>query len=184
MEVLRIGDYAMRKINEQDLPSLLEWRNSDRIHSMMLTDHRISWDEHVAWFDRIKSAERPVNFIFTYKGEDIGYIGYSGINWQSMFCYPGTYLGKFDKKNIMAGIILHEITIKYAFEYLHMHKLCSYVFAKNKRVRKINELLGYRQEGYFRKHFFKDNEYQDVVFLSVLQEEWLEISDSYLINVF
>ena len=33
---IKIGEYSMRPIKEDDLREILEWRNSERVHSMML----------------------------------------------------------------------------------------------------------------------------------------------------
>ncbi|MBQ9478490.1 MAG: GNAT family N-acetyltransferase, partial [Selenomonadaceae bacterium] len=86
MNYFSIGAYAFREIRESDLPLLLEWRNSPRVHSKMLTDHKITWEEHKNWFKRIQDEAREGYFIFTFNGEPVGYC-----------CPGGTYLGAPDK---------------------------------------------------------------------------------------
>ena len=61
---MKIADYSMRPIEERDLELLLNWRNSERIHSLMLTDHKITWEEHYQWFKKISEYEPKRNFVF------------------------------------------------------------------------------------------------------------------------
>lgn len=41
-------EYSVRPLEEKDLRLVLDWRNSERVHSKMLTDHKITWEEHLA----------------------------------------------------------------------------------------------------------------------------------------
>ena len=59
-----LSEYTLRPIGEQDLKLVLEWRNSKRVHSQMLTDHKITWEEHYAWFQRMKEQPIKRNFVF------------------------------------------------------------------------------------------------------------------------
>ena len=83
--VFKIDDYGLRNICEDDLPLLLEWRNSPRIHSKMFTDHKITPEEHQAWFKKIQADPVKKNFVFTYKGQAVGYIGYTVLIKKKIF---------------------------------------------------------------------------------------------------
>lgn len=43
-------NYTLRPLEEKDLPIILEWRNSEKVHSKMLTDHKITWEEYYSWY--------------------------------------------------------------------------------------------------------------------------------------
>lgn len=62
-----VHEYHLRPIEECDLRLLLDWRNSPKVHDMMLTDHEITWDEHYAWFKRMETEPIKRNFIFRIK---------------------------------------------------------------------------------------------------------------------
>lgn len=68
-EIMR--DYYLRPIEEGDLRLVLNWRNSPKVHSMMLTDHQITWDEHYAWFQRMKEQTLKRNFVFDLRSRKI-----------------------------------------------------------------------------------------------------------------
>lgn len=170
--VLKIGDYGIRKIEEKDLEKLLEWRNSDRIHSMMLTNHKITWQEHKEWFLKISKLSMPLHFIFYYKNNPIGFLGYNDIDVSSKVCHPSLYLGELDNLKANAGIILGKIAIKYAFENMKMHKICVEVLENNTHAYKLNLFLGYKNEGILKKQVYKNGKYIDVILQGYLKEEW------------
>jgi UDP-4-amino-4,6-dideoxy-N-acetyl-beta-L-altrosamine N-acetyltransferase len=62
--------------------------------------------------------------------------------------------------------------LNYVFDELKLEKLCCEVLAFNKGVVEMHRRFGFVQEGLFRKHIWKRSEFQDVVCLAILQEEW------------
>ena len=138
------NDYSIRRIREEDLKMLLSWRNSERIRSVMLTDHEITWEEHYNWFKRNEHNEPSRNLIFEYKGTPIGYIGYTEYDDIGKTCSPGVYLGQLSKIPADAGIQLIKKSIEYAFKELHMLCLVTDVFANNKPSLVISQLMGYK----------------------------------------
>ena len=138
-------DYSIRGIREEDLKMLLSWRNSERIRSVMLTDHEITWEEHYNWFKRNEHNGPPRNLIFEYKGTPIGYIGYTEYDIEQKTCSPGAYLGVTDQDlPIDAGLVLFAAAIDYAFKILKINILRTEVFKKNKKVVRIDKILGYK----------------------------------------
>lgn len=140
------GDCSIRPIEEKDLKMLLEWRNSERIHLVMLTDHKITWEEHVAWFERNKDNNPARNLIFEFKGRPVGYIGYTEYDEEKKICSPGAYLGRTDVP-IDVGYSLFRIAIDYAFVELGMRFLRTEVMESNRRALKLDQMLGYRVVG-------------------------------------
>lgn len=135
---LVMGDYTLRPICEEDLPALLEWRNSDRIRSMMIQQHIISWDEHVAWFERIKNNKQPMNFTFDYLGEAVGYGAISDYDVEKGCCSSGKYIGEIDKVSVEAGIVLTYMLDAYMYEVLKINYTIDSTLTDNKRVMKQN----------------------------------------------
>ena len=136
-------DYHLRPIEERDLRLVLDWRNSHKVHSMMLTDHEITWEEHCAWFKRMELQPLKRNFIFAYQEEPIGYIGYTEYNEENHTCSPGAYLGNAADLPPDAALCLFYVSVDYPFRYLGMLQLNTDVFADNSRALKLDTLLGY-----------------------------------------
>lgn len=170
--MLRHGKYSLRPIQQNDLPTLLAWRNSERISSEMLATHKITWEEHQAWFSRIRQHNPMRNFVFCYEERAIGYIGFSDWDEENSRCSSGSYLGDLNDIPIDAGLFLDYMGLDYIFSETEINKVWSYVFEHNKRAYKLNLLLGYQDEGYLRQHFFQNGELRDVHVIGMLRSEW------------
>ncbi|WP_019551937.1 UDP-4-amino-4,6-dideoxy-N-acetyl-beta-L-altrosamine N-acetyltransferase [Propionispira raffinosivorans] len=166
--------YSMRPLAKEDLKMVLEWRNSDRIHSLMLTDHRITWEEHQNWFQRIKQYNPIRNFVFEYKKESIGYIGYTDYDVNAKKCSPGAYLGKLNVSPIDTGLYLMYMSVEYAFEQLQMSTLETVVFQNNKRALKIDEFIGYKIVADKVDYYIKNGQREKVVLLELNKKDWIK----------
>ncbi len=163
-------NYSIRGIREEDLKMLLSWRNSDRIRNVMLTDHEITWEEHYNWFKRNEQNYPPRNLIFEYKGMPIGYIGYTDYDEDHKTCSPGCYLGDAAVIPIDAGFVLFVTTIDYAFKILDMKVLRTEVFKNNKRVVKLDKILGYRITNI--NKVSKNGNLEETYTMELLHSEW------------
>ena len=165
-------DYSIRPIDYNDLETLLTWRNSERVHSMMLTNHKITWDEHCNWYKNIEKFPVKLNFIYEYKSRSIGYIGYTDYDQNKKTCTLGLYLGEITDLPPKAGIMIYYVGIIYAFNQLKIKKL-NMLFLENNNVSlEISRFLGF--------HSCRDSDYTieknekniKVVHLCLSEEEW------------
>ena len=136
--------YSIRPLEYSDLRMVLDWRNSERIHSVMLTEHRITWEEHLRWFQSASQISPRRQLIFMCSNIPIGYIGYNAFDNIDNSCSPGAYMGDINSGvPIDAAFYLFLVSIDYAFEVLQVSVLRTEVFKKNKRALKIDKALGY-----------------------------------------
>lgn len=166
-----MSDYTVRPLEEKDLQMVLEWRNSDHVHSKMLTNHKITWDEHYAWFHRSKENHPCRNLIFEYQGRAIGYIGYTEYDEEKKSCSPGAYLGVSDVP-MEAVFAIFYMSLKYAFEDLHMDYIESSILQSNKIALMINKKLGcVRLENAY-EVCVKGNKEEKAYRYKMTKEEW------------
>ena len=116
--VLRVKDYAFRRIREKDLPLLLAWRNSPEIHSKMFTDHKITPEEHLNWFERIRLDSVPKKLVFTFKSKPVGYYAYNDFDEENHTCTLGDYIGEPATCPIDAGVFMAFLGAEYCFQKL------------------------------------------------------------------
>lgn len=174
-----IGDYALRTIIEEDLPQLLAWRNSPEIHSKMLTDHLITWDEHLRWFEKGKKQEPPLNFAFVYQGMLAGYGGCSMYDAENKTCDTGHYLGVNLDLPVDAGVCLSVMLSKYVFEKLGVRKIITEVFVENSRVLKFNQLIGAKIIDRFKIR--KDGSLKEIVKIETDYDDWAKVKNVFYI---
>lgn len=164
-------NYNLRTLQQEDLEKVLEWRNSERIRINMYSDHIIDWEEHLAWFSRIKDKQDSSYCICELDQRPIGMIYFTDIDLKNSKSVWGFYLGETDTPP-GSGVGMEFLALEYAFEKLEIRKLSCEVFEFNKSVIKLHKRFGFEQEGYFAKQILKNNKYLDVVFLSLFQENW------------
>lgn len=173
--LILMDDYCLRPIEEKDLRLLLEWRNSDRIRMMMLSQHKITWSEHKAWFEKIKGNTPPRNFIFEYRNCPIGYGGYSEYDEQSKTAADGLYIGEADGVPVDAGIVLELMLLHYAFTVLNVKAILGTERAENKRVKGMNKAIG----------FTIVDEKDGIIYLKFRRDDWMKkrpVLESFLTN--
>ena len=165
--------YFLRPVREQDLRILLAWRNSERIHSTMLTDHIITWDEHVGWFEVSRNIKPARHLIFEHADRPIGYIGYTEYDEIRKTCSPGAYIGETERVPLDAGLNLFFLAVEYACMVLQMKQIETSVFSDNRKAIKLDELLGYKrlsgQDKIYEKNYEKKRAYR----YAMTKDEWV-----------
>ncbi len=171
--VANMEEYSVRPLEEKDLRLVLDWRNSERVHSKMLTDHKITWEEHFAWFQRSKDNPVKRNLVFCYKGRPIGYIGYTEYDDVNMICSPGVYLGDTDVP-IDAGINIAYMSMEYAFAKLNMEHLETSVFKNNKQALRVDKFLGYKEIPGKEEVYIKNGKEEVALRITISRTDWEE----------
>ena len=166
------NQYSMRPIEYEDLKMILNWRNSERIHSVMLTDHKITWEEHSRWFEKIKNNPVKFHFVFEYESRPVGYIGYSDVDREAGTCAPGLYIGAKEDLPPEAGIIIYYMSTAYAFEKLGMKRVDHFTFKNNVAAMAINKFMGFHEFGDDNYTIQKNGKDEPVIHLALTLEEW------------
>ena len=64
----------LRKATEADIEILFRWANDKAVRENSFDPHTISFDEHIAWFNRMMSDPNKAQYILVMNGEPIGQI--------------------------------------------------------------------------------------------------------------
>ncbi|MCG5102595.1 UDP-4-amino-4,6-dideoxy-N-acetyl-beta-L-altrosamine N-acetyltransferase [Oceanobacillus alkalisoli] len=174
----------LRKLKSEDKNNILKWRNSPEIAKFMYTDHNITESEHEKWFEKAVVEENGYYWIVEYKGKEMGLASITNIDSLNLRCSTGFYLYKPRARKGIGTFVKYKL-LKWCFSELKVEKVYSEHFVFNEAIINLNERLGLKQEGYFRKHALKNNELQDVVYMAILKNEWeenIEKVEEYLEN--
>ncbi len=166
------NEYVMRPIKAEDLKMILEWRNSPKIHSAMLTEHKITWDEHQKWFERMQKNLVKLNFLVSYLERPIGYIGYTDFNEEISVCNPGIYIGDATNLPSTAGITIQYMSVAYAFDRLNMKRVETYVLEKNEVAIKISKFIGYKEYSIKNCFISKNGQKEQAIYFVLTREDW------------
>lgn len=176
-------DYQLRTMTEADLEMVLNWRNSERIRANMYTDHIIVLEEHQDWYERAKDNPSCQYLICEFKGQAIGLVYFTNIDNKNNRCYWGFYLGE-TQTGLGAGTAMEFLALEHSFEGIKIRKLCCEVLDLNAKVIKLHKKFQFKEEGIFKAHIYKNEQYQDVICLALFREDWLEHKNNLFRTVF
>lgn len=171
--MIKREDVLLRPLTESDLEDVLQWRNSEHVRKYMFTDHRISYEEHLKWYNKNKDNNHTRHFIFEYQGCACGVVNFTNLDFQNKRGFLGIYIGKTDLTNGLGSASLY-LALEDYFETLHFYKMCVEVFSFNEKAIHLYKKFGFAQEGYFKNHVLKNGRYEDVLFYALFSDQWFE----------
>jgi ribosomal-protein-alanine N-acetyltransferase len=157
----------LTEIRSSDKPALVEQLNDKEIYDRTLripylyTD--ASADEWLALVAKTTQQQgRPVQWaIRTAEDHLIGACGFNDFQMgKSHRAEIGYWLAKpFWGQGIMTAVVRRPC--QYAIEEFGLVKIIAHVNTKNPASARVLEKCGFEQEGYVKKHYFKDGQYLD-----------------------
>ena len=84
----------LRPMTDNDLEIVLKWRNLPEVREMMFTQHEISWNEHQAWWNKVKQDQTKCWLIYSCNSVDVGVVYFYDIDKQNNCGDWGFYLGE------------------------------------------------------------------------------------------
>jgi RimJ/RimL family protein N-acetyltransferase len=180
----RTGAVVEIRVNEQvrltefrpsDKPALVEHLREKEIYDRTL---RIPFPYTEAdaeeWFGIVARTTQQqgqvVNFAIRNSDEfPIGGCGFDGLQvGKSHRAEIGYWLAKpYWNRGIMSAVV--EKLCRHGFEELKLVKLTAHVFAANPASARVLGKCGFVQEGYLKKHYFKDGQYLDARLFALLK---------------
>jgi UDP-4-amino-4,6-dideoxy-N-acetyl-beta-L-altrosamine N-acetyltransferase len=152
---------------------VLGWRNSDRIRKYMYTDHIISWDEHQAWYNRIKDTGEQILYIFEREGHPVGFFNVTHINRAQGSCSFGLYVGEPDMPK-GTGSALGYCGMEEMIEHLKFKRVIGEVFSFNKATIDFNIRLGFIHEEGKTRQVWKNGQYETILIFDLFPDNWLK----------
>ncbi|MDH5471995.1 MAG: UDP-4-amino-4,6-dideoxy-N-acetyl-beta-L-altrosamine N-acetyltransferase [Gammaproteobacteria bacterium] len=169
----------LREICAQDLDDILRWRNSSEVRQVMFTDHVISENEHLAWWDAIKKDHTRKCLICSLDGVDVGIVNYFDID-NNARCHWGFYLSSDLGNQLMrmkAWQSLEKDAIEYAFEILRCDRLICESFRFNRPVIEMHKRFGFEEVAIETKE--KNGAPEEVVITELTSDKYYQKFDSH-----
>jgi RimJ/RimL family protein N-acetyltransferase len=136
-------------------------------------------EAELKWLER--HAEPPafdgvtdVVMAFGIKGEDQP-LGTSGLHRISMLhrrAEWGIFIGRPEEWGKSYGREVARTMLRYGFHTLNLHRIYLRVNADNEGGIKAYRAAGFKDEGVFRQHIYREGEYVDMRLMGILRDEW------------
>jgi UDP-4-amino-4,6-dideoxy-N-acetyl-beta-L-altrosamine N-acetyltransferase len=160
----------LRAIKEDELPTILAWRNSPKIKANMYSRHDISLEEHLAWWTRLKDSSDRAYFIYEHHGIPTGVVGFSQIDTYHQNASWAFYASPDAPPG--SGARMELLALDHAFDDLQLKKLYCEVLEFNQSVINLHTKFGFKVEGVFKEQHLYENSHIDIYRLAILANEW------------
>ncbi len=164
--------FALRKLKEDDLAQVLEWRNFPTIRQNMYNHQEISEEEHQAWWRNSQDGSHQVHLICEADLIPCGVVSFYDISKKYNTAFWAFYASPLAKRG--TGSWMELCALDYAFTVLKLHKLSCEVLSFNTSVIKLHEKFGFTVEGRFREQHSRGDERHDIVRLAIFADEWAD----------
>lgn len=165
---------GLRPVEEEDLPNLVRWRNDPQTRPKFYTPFLISISGQKKWYQGLLKDESRRYFIIVRLEDDVpvGSIGLHLIDDYNRDAHTGPIMiDPMQRGGRLAADAVRTL-MQYAFEELNLRRLYFEFLAANQATHQLTVKLGLRHEATARKAVFVNGEFQDVIHMALLREEW------------
>lgn len=174
---LRSKNVVLRPLSMDDIPRLHRWINDPEVRHFLKADMPFTLGEEEEWVKGLakRKPEHIILAIETAEGQHIGNMGLHSINWRSRTATTGAMIGEKEFWGKGYGTEAKMLLLHYAFDTLNLRRITSQAYAFNGRSIAYSKKCGYKEEGVFRGHVFRDGQYHDIVCLAVFRDDFQPI---------
>jgi RimJ/RimL family protein N-acetyltransferase len=167
----------LRSAERSDLDKFVEWINDPEVTEGLTLFLPMSSVDEEKWFDNVMQRpqeEKPlvVDIKDGANWRMIGNSGFFDFDWVARSAEVGIMLGDKTIWNQGYGTEVMILLLRHGFETLNLNRVFLRVYSENKRAIRTYEKAGFVHEGRMRQAVYKRGSYNDVLFMSVLRDEW------------
>jgi UDP-4-amino-4,6-dideoxy-N-acetyl-beta-L-altrosamine N-acetyltransferase len=168
---------AIRKITIQDTENIIKWRNSPSVRSNFLSQELLTAEVHHQWLKECVEQGKAAQFIIvdTDKGLDIGTTYLRDIDLKNRTAEFGIYIGEDGARRQGHAFRATKLILDHAFYEINLNRVFLRVLADNLPAIKTYEKSGFVREGLFRADVIIDGKALDVVFMSILKDDYVNL---------
>lgn len=166
----------LSELMEGDRQILFEWINNKELVEFNAYFKPVSWQNHNAWFDAIKTNDTVKIFGIRRMEDDklIGSCQLFNLNILSQSAELQIRLGYFDEMGKGFGSQSVNLLLQYGFTKLNLQRIYLHVFEHNTRAYKTYLNAGFTEEGVLRRAAFIGDAFVNVKVMSILKEEYFK----------
>lgn len=167
----------LRSLERSDLEKFVIWINDPEVTAGLTLFLPMSSVDEEKWFEGVMQRpqeEKPL-VIDMKDGTDWRLIGNSGFftfDWVVRSAEVGIMIGDKTVWNQGYGSETMSLLLRHGFQTLNLNRVFLRVYADNKRAIRAHEKAGFVHEGRMRQAAYKHGSYNDVLYMSILREEW------------
>lgn len=173
-----MGKIKLRALTINDLEKTFEWHNEEDIENLYLSHpYPVNIEMEKKWYEQILTSNIPKSVFgieLIENKELIGITVLHSINLINRTAEMGIYLGSKEFRGRGFAREASIETLKFGFYKLGLNRIQGRIIKENVDSLTLCERLGFKREGIFREAIFKNNEFKDLVLVSMLKTEFHE----------
>lgn len=160
----------LRRIKEDDLPKLYEWRNDPAIYKLCRQFEPLHEIGHFAWYK--KQADDPsISMYIAYDAKNmLGVCGFTSIDRHNRRAEFSCYVGPEFQKNGFGRAILKTL-FNHGFMAYGFNTIWGETFGDNPAA-VLFEKIGLRHSGTMSEHYFRDGKFVDTKLYQAKASQW------------
>lgn len=168
-----MANITLRDIKMEDAENIVKWKNNKNVKKNFCIQEDLTVETHMNWYTNKILTGQVKQFIIQDKElkMEVGSTYLRDIDLKNKKAEFGIFIGEDLARGRGIGSKSVELTVKYAFEKLKLHKVFLRVFSGNIPAIKSYEKAGFEYEGTAKDDILLPNgEYQDVIFMAIINE--------------
>ena len=162
----------LRAIEREDLPDYVRWLNDPAVLEYFADMIPLSLEKEEKWYNDMLRDPRFRAFAVEFEGRHIGSAGLADIDGRNARAEIGLFIGLPEMWDRGLGFDVLTTLVRFGFEQMNLNRIYLRVFSGNERAIHLYEKVGFRHEGNWRQSEFRHGRYHDLLWMSVLREEW------------
>ena len=164
----------LRPIEVDDSERIRNWRLKREVSNYFPSFEPISLQKQKNWMAHALDDDNSYYFIICDKisSNPVGLIFLTDIDRINQNAEFGYYIGETEYQGAGIAIEAELLLLNYAFNIQNMHKVYCESLAYNKKVLSIHSSFGFKNDGLKRHHIYKNGDWNDLIVMSVLKEEF------------
>lgn len=172
----------LRALQEEDAEDCWRWVNDwDVVRNIEIRYplSRLAEREFVETHMKPQANDK-VFAIETLDGLYIGNVGLSCISWEDRRALFGIFIGEKKYWGKGYGTDATRAIVRFGFDQMNLNRIELQVLADNERGIHCYEKVGFVREGVMRQHRYREGRYVDMVFMSILRDDYLARRDEFI----
>ena len=164
----------LRAVEREDLPDYVRWLNDPAVLEYFGNHVPLSLVQEEKWYDDMLRDPSFQAFAVEREGQHVGGAGLSHIDGRNAKAEIGLFIGPPEMWDRGLGFDVLKALVRFGFEQMNLNRIHLRVFAANQRAIHLYEKAGFRHEGCWRQAEFRHGRYHDLLWMSILREEWTD----------
>ena len=159
--------------SKEDTDNIIRWRNSEAVRPYFIYQKPFTEEGHLLWLEKEIFSGKGFQFIVCRKEDDkpIGCTYLRDYDSYTRKAEYGVFIGKPEEKGKGIGKEILNLTLRFAFEELRLHKVFARAFADNMPSVMSFLKCGFEKEAHLKDEELINGEYRDIVFLGKINPD-------------